>query len=339
MADPHASLHPPYSHPKCIIYHLPPLGTTITEYGVVHGGAIITIAETLSRSDDNDDWVLSCLLQSTYIDPFIRIDRNDGIVIPTSTHMGKLKQIYLRYIEVCSIKNNFALEFLWVPGLEPSYEFGPDIEGLDSLKAPLGMRKVVFNGEDMYQRHGKRRGVPFAEVQDRKGWHRMLWDLPRGNIEGLREEIPSEWITQVTCQKDTETGRLVLKNIEVGPRVSAADSMRVNLEGIEIRFVGVWAIQDVGGVSAKSVKIESTESVEEASVKVVEGATSVNHTGEFEKNIKQEESYTISDDEMQEEVEESSTENVKATDSENVEGANALSNAGDLEAYIKQEEL
>ncbi|KAF2443369.1 hypothetical protein P171DRAFT_444802 [Karstenula rhodostoma CBS 690.94] len=299
MTDPDAPLHPQFIHPKCATYHLPPPGTPLTEYGLVHGGAIITMAETLSRSDAESNWVLSRLLQSTYIDPFIRIDRNDAIVIPTATHMERLTQIHKRYKHVCSLSHNSALEMLWVPGFEPSYEGNPAIEDLDGLEVPGGLRKAVFDGADMYERSGKRRGVVFGEVRDRGGWGRRLWDLPRGEMEGTPEEIPSEWVTQVTCQKDMESGRLVLKNVRVGPKVSAAGLMRVNVEGVEIRFVEVWSAENGEGVSAEKVKGASAEDVEGASARAVEGANAVDYAGDPEKMIKQEEGSTVVGDSVE----------------------------------------
>ncbi|KAL5464173.1 hypothetical protein PMIN07_004560 [Paraphaeosphaeria minitans] len=233
------------------------------------------------------------LLQSTYIDPFIRIERSDGIVIPTATHMEKLKQIHFRYLHMGHTNENSTLHMLWVPGFEPSYDIGPDIEELE--EAPPGMMKTVFSGEDMYQRYGERRGAPFAEVKDRKGWQRKLWDLPRGKIAGTREEIPSEWLTQMTCQKNKETGQRVLRSVKVGPKESATGLLRGNTEGVEIRFVGVWTIQQMEGAGAENAKRESIEEEEEeTSASVVEGVTSMNYASGFKKSIKQEEGSTVS---------------------------------------------
>jgi hypothetical protein len=160
----------------------------LTKYGVVHGGAIITMTETLSRSDEDVDWVLSRLLQSTYIDPFTRINRSDGIIIPTANHMERLRHVHERYTHVCSLDNHSALEMLWVPGLEPSYRWDSMVERLDSLEIQIGMRKEVFDGADMYGRLGGRQGEAVAQFKDRNGWERTLWRLPEILPDGVTEE-------------------------------------------------------------------------------------------------------------------------------------------------------
>ncbi|KAJ4289641.1 hypothetical protein N0V90_010970 [Kalmusia sp. IMI 367209] len=138
---------------------------------------------TLSRSARQYDWVLSRSLRENYIDPFVRIDRMDGIVVPDEYHLGRIKEVFARHLELYSpepivdsrrLPEGLPPPLLWVPGLEPVY----DPEELPTLSIPKRIRMDIFDGGDMYARAGPRRGILIGRYKDLNGWPRTLWKHP-----------------------------------------------------------------------------------------------------------------------------------------------------------------
>lgn len=171
--------------------------------------------------------------------------------------MAQLIKIHAKYLAMCESKGCFGMEMLWVPGLEPRDGHSADIGELRD--APPGMAQEIFSAEEMYMRHGERRGVLLAEIQDRKGWQRRLWDLPRGKIEGTVAEIPSELVTRVTSRKDTRTGQMVLTNVAVSLEDDAVDMIMESVEGNEIDVSGTVPVQQVEGESTAHIKMKDLE--------------------------------------------------------------------------------
>ncbi|KAF2688787.1 hypothetical protein K458DRAFT_465425 [Lentithecium fluviatile CBS 122367] len=142
--------------------------------GVVTGGALIDMAEHLSRTLRCSDWALSLWIQEHYINPFKRIKRRDSIIVASEADMIVLRWAHQRYTAVNPMPIvGLPPQPLWVPGLEP---LGRPESVIELLDLPWIRWQEAFSGGDM---KGQRRGEFLGEHVDvARGWLWELWRLP-----------------------------------------------------------------------------------------------------------------------------------------------------------------
>jgi hypothetical protein len=213
--------YPPYTrHTK--VTHYP--------YGVVTGGALIDMAEHLSRTLSTPDWALSLWLQTHYIDPFIRINRLDGIIVPSEAHMIMLCWAHQNYCVVDPMPEDWLPpQILWVPGLEPMDVLGKsEIE----LEEPVWERRrgqEVFEASDMYGRKREREGKCLGVFTDALGWLRELWELPE------KEEVDGKKARKKVSKKKEAVAREEGNEVEEQRQGVQADRLAHKLHELNRR--------------------------------------------------------------------------------------------------------
>ncbi|KAF2269023.1 hypothetical protein CC78DRAFT_606940 [Lojkania enalia] len=169
-------------------------------YGVVQGGTVMDMTEYLRTQPTitGTDQALSLWIQGTYLLPFRRIERLDGLIVRNESEMETLVFAYQRYCKVWFLPDGAPPQPLFVPGLEPLKE--PTGDWTVVPRIPEVVLSSKFDTAGMYLRGTERVGTLVKTITDDKMWVRNIWHAPlaggplvRISVEGSSPSVgPSE---------------------------------------------------------------------------------------------------------------------------------------------------
>ncbi len=154
-------------------------------FGVLSGGILIDMMETLSDTKCPEDWALVCWMMDHYIFPFGRVERLDGLVGQSAEDIHLLIYSRLRYDEIIG-GEMIRRQSLWVPGLEPRQNYLQPTKSFQLPTLPRGYQPVPWYAEEMFSKHGvqrKRKGLLISDWTDGWGWQRKLWTLQEKQVD------------------------------------------------------------------------------------------------------------------------------------------------------------
>lgn len=184
-------------------------------HGIISGGMVIDILECLTTTAQPEDWSLALWLQRHYVEPFARIERLDGLVVESSSHVEMIQLAHNRFVDLMG--DEVRVQRLWVPGLEPTYTVNTTATIIPDL--PRRFERKFWRASEMYYKHGfelRRKGRCLGMWRDQSRWQRTLWtaqeeeshkELERNDLGTQLPENDGSATEETAQGEDTATSR------------------------------------------------------------------------------------------------------------------------------------
>jgi hypothetical protein len=156
-------------------------------HGVLSGGTLIDILESLSTTANVADSAYTQWLHTHYIEPFGLVDRLDGLVVQHADDSGILIGAYERYIEFLGSGSLARKQKLWVPGLEPVHG---SINTMALPQRPGRFYQQPWRSIEASYKDGKKvekKGIRLGPWKDEAKWERVIWTANVELEDGARQ--------------------------------------------------------------------------------------------------------------------------------------------------------